>query len=186
MRKTYLKIARQAIEDVLYERDTIEREVLVARYPELAEEGATFVTLTLAGNLRGCIGSLVAHRPLIDDIISNARSAAFHDPRFMPLTKAELAEVEIEVSLLSRPVWMEYATIEELKRKIRPGVDGVVLSLDGRRATFLPQVWEELPSFELFFSQLCQKAGLRGNCLEEFPQIETYQVEKIKEGEDVY
>lgn len=182
MKEIYLKIARQAIEDHLYNRDNSERERLLEHYPELLKEGASFVTLTLGGNLRGCIGSLVAHRPLLDDITANARSAAFHDPRFMPLTTDELSKIEIEVSLLSQPKEVAYTTTEELKRKITVGVDGVVLRLDGRRATFLPQVWEELPSFELFFMHLCQKAGLPTNCLEAHPHIEVYQVEKIKEG----
>ena len=182
MNDVYLKIARQAIEDQLYHQNTLTREILLERYPELLQAGATFVTLTLAGDLRGCIGSLVAHRPLLDDITANARSAAFHDSRFMPLTSDELSKIEIEVSLLSQPRQVAYTTTEELKSKIAVGVDGVVLRLDGRRATFLPQVWEELPSFELFFMHLCQKAGLQSNCLESHPQIEVYQVEKIKEG----
>jgi len=182
MKEIYLKIARQAIEDHLYNRNTLKRESLLERYPELLQEGATFVTLTQEGNLRGCIGSLVAHRSLLDDLIANARSAAFHDPRFMPLTSDELSKIEIEVSLLSPPRQVTYTTTEELKIKIAIGIDGVVLRLDGRRATFLPQVWEELPSFELFFMHLCQKAGLQKSCLEAHPHIEVYQVEKIKEA----
>ena len=181
MKEIYLKIARQAIEDHLNNRNTLNKEALLEHYPELSQEGATFVTLTLHGNLRGCIGSLVAHRPLLDDIIANARSAAFHDPRFMPLNSEELSKIEIEVSLLTQPREVTYTTTEELKGKIAVGIDGVVLNLDGRRATFLPQVWEELPSFELFFMHLCQKAGLPTNCLEAHPRIEVYQVEKIKE-----
>jgi len=184
MRQIYLKIARQAIEEQFQNRVLIERDALVSAYPELMEDGATFVTLTLHGALRGCIGSLVAHRPLIDDIIDNARSAAFRDPRFMPLSQAELEEVVIEVSLLSRPELLSYGSVDELKGLIVPKRDGVVLSMHGRRATFLPQVWDELPSFEHFFAHLCQKAGLNSSCLQEHPQIETYQVEKIKEGED--
>lgn len=184
MRKIYLKIARKAIEEQLYNRELIDRDELLGDYPELAEPGATFVTLTLHGALRGCIGSLAPHRLLIDDIIDNARSAAFRDPRFMPLTLSELDEIVVEVSLLSAPQSFSYSSVADLKAKVRPGVDGVVLNLMGRRATFLPQVWEELPTFESFFSHLCQKAGLRGNCLEEHPQIELYRVEKIKEGDD--
>jgi len=181
MKEVYLKIARQAIEDHLYNRNTLDKETLTKHHPELLQESATFVTLTMQGRLRGCIGSLVAHRPLLDDIIANARSAAFQDPRFIPLTHDELSNIEIEVSLLSQPKPVVYTTTEVLKSKITAGVDGVVLRLDGRRATFLPQVWEELPSFELFFMHLCQKAGLQGNCLKAHPQIEVYQVEKIKE-----
>jgi AmmeMemoRadiSam system protein A len=176
----YLEIAKVAIEDALNHRETIDRENLLQAYPELAEKGATFVTLNLYGRLRGCIGTLVAHRPLIDDLIDNARSAAFRDPRFMPLTSQEFAQTEIEVSKLSEPETLEYSSIDELEAKVRPGIDGVVLTLYNRRATFLPQVWDELPSFDLFFSHLCQKAGLGDSCLQEHPKIEVYQVEKIK------
>ena len=184
MRQIYLEIAREAIKDRLYDRDTIDREKIVMLYPQLAEDGATFVTLNLYGGLRGCIGSLVAHRPLIDDLIENAKAAAFRDPRFLPLSLTEFNEVEIEVSLLTTPKLLEYTTTADLKTKVEVGVDGVVLSLNGRRATFLPQVWEELSTFELFFMHLCQKAGLDSNCLQAHPQIELYQVEKFKESED--
>lgn len=176
----YLDIAKQAIADVLYEKETIKRDALVREYPELAEPGAVFVTLNLYGGLRGCIGSLVAYRPLIDDLVENARAAAFRDPRFLPLTLTEFDEMEIEVSLLSPPKRVEYDSTADLKTKIRPGIDGVVLNLSGRRATFLPQVWDELPTFELFFAHLCNKAGLDTSCLEAHPQIELYQVDKIK------
>ena len=184
MKQIYLEIAKEAIEDRLYDRDTIDREKIVSLYPGLGEDGATFVTLNLYGRLRGCIGSLVAHRPLIDDLIDNAKAAAFRDPRFLPLSLTEFDEVEIEVSLLTRPKLLEYSSPADLKAKVQVGVDGVVLSLNGRRATFLPQVWEELSTFELFFTYLCQKAGLGSDCLQEHPQIELYQVEKFKEGED--
>ena len=165
MKEIYLKIARQAIKAHLYQHDTINRDALIEKYPELSQEGATFVTLSIQGNLRGCIGSLAAHRTLIDDIISNARSAAFHDPRFMPLKRKELSKVEIEVSLLSPPKELTYTSIQELKNKITIGIDGVVLRSNGRHATFLPQVWEELQSFELFFMHLCQKADHRSSPL---------------------
>lgn len=182
MKQIYLDIAKEAIAERLYEHGTIEREQLVRDYPELAAPGAVFVTLNLYGALRGCIGSLVAYRPLIDDLIDNARAAAFRDPRFLPLSLTEFDEIEIEVSILSTPQHLEYSSTADLKSKIRPGVDGVVLSLSGHRATFLPQVWEQLPTFELFFSHLCQKAELNGTCLENHPRIEVYQVEKIKEA----
>lgn len=180
MKQIYLEIAKVAIEDTFYNRHTIDKEKILNAYPELGQSGATFVTLNLYGGLRGCIGSLVAHRPLIDDLIDNARSAAFRDPRFLPLSLTEFEEVEIEVSLLSEPKPLEYSSTADLKTKVQAGVDGVVLSLNGRRATFLPQVWDELTTFELFFSHLCQKAGLGSNCLEEHPEIEIYQVEKVK------
>ncbi len=184
MKQIYLEIVKEAIEDRLYNRDTIDREKILSDYPELAGDGATFVTLNLHGGLRGCIGSLVAHQPLLDDLIDNAKSAAFRDPRFLPLSLTEFDEVEIEISLLTAPKLLEYSSTADLRTKVEVGVDGVVLSLNGRRATFLPQVWEELSTFELFFTYLCQKAGLGSDCLEEHPQIELYQVEKFKEDKD--
>jgi len=179
MQQIYLEIARTAIEDTLNRRSTIDREALLGSHPELSEKGAVFVTLNLHGRLRGCIGTLNAHRPLLEDLIDNARAAAFKDPRFMPLSAGELEDIEIEVSLLSEPKGVDYNSVADLKSKVRPGRDGVVLSLYGRRATFLPQVWDQLPTFELFFGHLCQKAGLDADCLEEHPAIEIYQVEKI-------
>jgi len=128
--------------------------------PWLDAPGAAFVTLTQDGQLRGCIGSLVAHRSLRDDVASNALAAAFDDPRFPPLRADELARTRIEVSVLSQPVPMSFTSREDALSQLRPGVDGVVLGARGRRATFLPQVWEELPEPEQFIAHLFRKAGL--------------------------
>ena len=174
-----LKIAKEAIR-TKFTNTTLDIEKLKELYPQLREKGAVFVTLNLNGNLRGCIGSLVAHRPLIDDLIHNARAAAFEDPRFPPLSEDEFKNVHIEVSLLSSPKELFYEDIDDLKSKIRPNIDGVILTYGYNRATFLPQVWEQLPTFDLFFSHLCQKAGLQPDCLENHPQILTYQVTKIE------
>ena len=176
-----LKIARQAIASAFGLAPEVDKEALVAEYPELAEEQATFVTLTIGGRLRGCIGSIIPHRRLIDDLVANARAAAFEDPRFAKLTPEEFEKVDIEVSLLTVPQPLPYTDVDDLRRKIRPGVDGVILQLDGRQATFLPQVWEELSDFDLFFAHLCLKAGLPQNCLAYHPQIFTYEVQKFKE-----
>ncbi len=181
--RVLLAIARQAIASSFGLAPQIDRERLVAQHPELAKEQATFVTLTIGGKLRGCIGSIVPHRPLIDDLIANARAAAFDDPRFAPLSREEFDEVAIEVSLLTVPKPLEYEDVDDLRRKIEPGLDGVILQLDGRQATFLPQVWEELADFDLFFAHLCLKAGLPQNCLAYHPQIHTYRVEKFRECE---
>ena len=176
-----LQIARQSIASAFGLAPEVDKEALVAEYPELAKEQATFVTLTINGQLRGCIGSIIPHRRLIDDLVANARAAAFEDPRFSPLTREEFENVDIEVSLLTVPKELPYTDTEDLRKKIRPGVDGVILQLDGRQATFLPQVWEELNDFDLFFAHLCLKAGLPQNCLAYHPLIFTYQVEKFKE-----
>ncbi len=116
---------------------------------------------------------------LLDDLIHNAQAAAFEDPRFPPLSEEEFEKVQIEISLLSTPQELFYRDIDDLKSKIRPDVDGVILQEGYYQATFLPQVWEQLPSFDLFFAHLCQKAGMSANCLENHPQISTYQVTKV-------
>ncbi len=184
LKKIMLNIARIAIKEEFMGHKELNDEVkkkLVAMYPQLGEPGAVFVTINERSSLRGCIGSLVPHRPLIDDIIENAKAAAFADPRFPPLSPEEFDQITIEISVLGEPKPLEYSDIEDLKRKIRPGIDGVVLQLDGHQATFLPQVWEELPDFDQFFAHLCMKAGLPPNCLEYHPKILVYQVEKFSE-----
>lgn len=131
--------------------------------------------------MRGCIGSIVAQTTLPEDIIHNAKSAAFDDPRFMSLSESEMEKIKLEVSLLTPPEKVNYVYIEDFKKKITAKVDGVILKLNSYQVTFLPQVWEELAGFELFFAHLCQKAGLDQNCLNEHPDIYNYQVEKVKE-----
>lgn len=125
----------------------------------LAEPGATFVTLKRAGQLRGCIGSLQAHRPLGLDVRANARAAAFADQRFPKLVREEFTLIEVEVSLLSDPEPMQFADEPDLLRQLRPGVDGLIFEYGGRRGTFLPQVWEQLPQPEQFLAHLKRKAG---------------------------
>ena len=177
------RIARRSIELALHGRPfpPEEYETLLARHPELAEQRATFVTLTLNGALRGCIGSILPRRALIDDVIENARAAAFNDPRFAPLSPEEFERVDIEVSLLTLPQPLPWEDIDDLRRKLRPGIDGVILRFDGRQATFLPSVWEQLPDFDQFFQHLCRKAGLPADCLRLHPDIHVYQAEKITE-----
>jgi len=181
MKNILLKIVREAIEEELYGKK-IDRGLYLSLYPQLKNKAATFVTINKRGGLRGCIGSLVAHRSLLDDLIENAKSAAFRDPRFPPLSKEEYesGDLEIEISILSEPKPLEYDDIEDLKRKIKAGEDGVILTLNGHRATFLPQVWEQLTTFESFFEHLCMKAGLYGDCLKNHPNIEVYKAEKIR------
>ena len=143
--------------------------------------GATFVTLTLDGELRGCIGSLEAHRPLKSDVRENAIAAAFRDPRFPPLTAAELPRVRVEVSLLSPPEPLGVSNEEELRHRLRPGVDGVIFRVGPRRATFLPQVWEQLPTPGLFMAHLKEKAGFPADYWSDDVRIERYGVHKWKE-----
>ncbi len=126
----------------------------------LNEPGATFVTLTQQGELRGCMGSLEAWRPLRDDVSDNAVAAALRDPRFAPLSLAELPGIRVEVSLLSSAQAMAPGGEIDTLARLRPGIDGVILQAGQRRATFLPQVWEQLPAPAQFLAQLKRKAGL--------------------------
>jgi len=180
--KILLEISKQAILDSLNNTKKLNRDNYIKKYPKLLEKRATFVTLNKKKALRGCIGSLSPYQALIDDIINNANAAAFEDPRFSVMTKKEFNDVDIEISLLTIPKKLEYKDVNDLKNKIKVNTDGVVLKYSGHRATFLPQVWEQLATFELFFQYLCDKAGLNINCLENHPDIEIYQVEKILEG----
>ena len=173
------KIALQSIQDEFDYKNSIDVEQLTKENPSLKEDGASFVTLTQDGKLRGCIGSLEACRPLIEDIIANAKNAAFRDPRFSKLTREELHTTDIEVSILTKPKHLEYSNVEDLKNKIKQNIDGVILKLNSNQATFLPQVWEELPEFEDFFGHLLSKAGLPMDSFKNHPEIYIYQIQKF-------
>lgn len=177
-----LKLARASIVERFTHQLEVDLEDQVKQHPELLEQRATFITLIKDGELRGCIGSIIPHRSMADDIMHNAKAAAFSDPRFAPISEEEIAGIKIEVSLLSVPMELEYTNTADLRSKVRIGQDGVILNLNGNQATFLPQVWEQLPDFESFFAHLCRKAGLEGECLEQHPEIRIYQVDKIKES----
>jgi AmmeMemoRadiSam system protein B/AmmeMemoRadiSam system protein A len=152
----------------------------------LREMRATFVTLKLHGNLRGCIGMLEAARPLGEDVVANARAAAFSDPRFKPLTKKELDELEIEVSILSRPARLLFEDHADLLRQLHPGEDGLILESGTgsttRRGTFLPQVWESLPAPEDFIANLKLKAGLPAGTRTTACRFKRYRVAKWTEA----
>jgi hypothetical protein len=180
MHTTLLALARGAIKEVFDPSSSLDAQALKAQHPELLAPQATFATLTLNGELRGCIGTLEAYRPLVDDLIANAKAAAFEDPRFYPLSPEEFENTLLEISLLSAPQKLTYHDIADLKAQVVPGEDGIILQLGHRRATFLPQVWEQLPHFEQFFSHLCQKAGLGANCLASHPDIYRYRAQKIR------
>ena len=153
-----------------------------ADHPALASPAASFVTLTQGGALRGCIGSLEAHRPLDQDVRANAVAAAFRDPRFPPLTLAELPRTRVEVSLLTAPVPMLFSSEEDALRQLRPNVDGIILIAGHRRSTFLPQVWEQLPEPRQFLAHLKQKAGLPADWWSSEVQLQRYEVRKWKEA----
>lgn len=150
--------------------------------PELAKMGATFVTLTQQGQLRGCIGSLEAWRPLAQDVQENACAAAFRDPRFEPLRADELPQTHVEVSLLTPPEPMQFSSEADALAQLRPNIDGVIFSASGRRSTFLPQVWEQLPETREFMARLKQKAGLSASYWGPDVRLERYTVHKWKEA----
>ena len=173
--KTLLAIARAAIEAKLFgSAQTIEA-------PWLAQAGATFVTLTRDGVLRGCIGSLQAQRPLGTDVAENATAAAFRDPRFPAMTTAEWPGVRVEVSLLSGAKPLRFADEEDLLAQLRPGEDGVILEHEGRRATYLPQVWESISDKRQFLRELARKAGLADSVRLARCRISRYRVTKWTE-----
>lgn len=142
----------------------------------------TFVTLTINTRLRGCIGSLSADESIVQGVKHNAVNASFHDPRFPPLSKNEFKKMDIEISLLTEPEPLGFSDSKDLLEKLRPEIDGVILRKGRRSATFLPQVWEQLPDKKRFLAHLCTKAGLDANAWQ-LPDIEilTYQVQYFKE-----
>ncbi len=176
--KLLLKLARSAIATELGIAPSNCSE------PEWTKEhGATFVTLTLDGQLRGCIGSLEACSSVLDDVRHNAVSSAFHDPRFDPLSKEEFQNVVIEVSLLSNPEPISHSGEMDALSKLTPGKDGVVLQYGGHRATYLPQVWEQLPETDLFIAKLKRKAGLAEDFWSGDIRLSRYSVQKWSEDE---
>ncbi len=151
---------------------------------KLRQTRACFVTLTKNSNLRGCIGSIFPQEQLYEAVVSRTRAAALEDPRFPPVGPEELKDIEIEISVLSIPQPLEFKSPEELLEKLRPGVDGVVLRVGMRGATYLPQVWEQLPEKETFLNNLAEKAGLSASAWRgEGVSVLTYQVEAFKEAE---
>ena len=156
--RVLVALARDAIAQELGERPPTPKH---PRPGWLDAPGAVFVTLTRHGMLRGCIGSLEAHRPLWQDVEANARAAAFDDPRFGPLATEEYAQIDVEVSVLSATTPLAAASEADLHAQLRAGVDGLVLEVGYRRSTFLPQVWDALPSPRDFVDELKRKAGLQ-------------------------
>lgn len=149
---------------------------------ELTRHGACFVTLSQHGQLRGCIGTLEAHRALHLDASENAQAAAFSDPRFAPLSKKEYDSINIEVSLLSNTEPLEFDSEQHALQQLRPHADGVVLQLGYRRSTFLPQVWESLPEPAEFIRHLKYKAGINPDFWSTDIRLSRYSVQKFRES----
>ncbi len=181
--KGLLKVARETIESKLFKSK--EPQIDWNSMPDIYKHKlGTFVTITIEDNLRGCIGHIIPRETLIEGIKINAVNAAFKDPRFLPLTKDEFENIEIEVSVLTPPERLSYTDAEDLLKKLRPGVDGVIIKKEFNESTFLPQVWEQLPDKKEFLAHLCLKAGLSPNEWQAGKlQVSTYQVQAFKEEE---
>lgn len=148
----------------------------------LRVKSGTFVTLKIGGQLRGCVGSLVGRDFLTDGVRSNAVNAAFYDPRFRPLTNRELDRVSIEVSVLTEPQLLIYDDAADLITQLRVQIDGVTIRKGSASATFLPQVWKQLPEVDAFLSHLCTKAGMSSDRWRQGDlDVETYQVQYFTE-----
>ncbi len=176
-----LALARQSINNCIKgtSAPTLDKQTLS---PMLQEPGASFVTLTYKGYLRGCVGALEPYQSLAEDVREHAVAAAFEDYRFPPVQENEITDIEIEISYLTRPKPLKYEDPTELLQLLRPNIDGVVLRDGTRRATFLPQVWEKIPDPAEFLEELCMKMGAQPD-LWRRKQLDvlTYQVEEFHE-----
>lgn len=176
--KILLPIARAAISTALGRIRSANEQA-----PWLQEQGACFVTLTQNNELRGCIGTLEAHRSLLQDVKANAYAAAFHDPRFTALSVAELDSTEVEISLLSTMQPIKFSDESDALKQIKPGVHGIVFEFGRHRSTFLPQVWEQLPDIVEFMAHLKHKAGLPPDFWADEVRLSYYLVSKWKESD---
>lgn len=181
-----VRLARQTIMDQLgckSCRDDFDVLAAAREVLDFQAKRGTFICLKIEGRLRGCIGSLAATESIVDGVMDNAVNAAFHDPRFSPLSDDELDKVSIEVSVLTDPQPLDYDGPADLIAKLRPGVDGLIIRKGPLSATFLPQVWEQLPKPEDFLSHLCRKAGLPGDSWKTTTlEVSTYQVQYFSEN----
>ena len=180
-KQTLLHLARQALEAGVrgLPLPPVDEMVLT---PKLKAGGASFVTLTIDGDLRGCIGALEPYQPLAEDVREHAVAAALEDYRFPQVQESELSKISIEISRLTVPVPLEYTSPEDLLEKLHPGSDGVILRDGFRRATFLPQVWEKIPQKDAFLANLCYKMGASPNTWRrKHLEVLVYQVEEFHE-----
>jgi AmmeMemoRadiSam system protein A len=180
-KKTLLQLARQALEAGVC-GGKLPRIDGTSLTPALSSKGASFVTLTLHGNLRGCIGALEPYQPLAEDVCEHAVAAALEDYRFPTVQESELASISIEISRLTLPVPLKYTDADDLLAKLRPGTDGVILRDGFRRATFLPQVWDKIPDKAEFLANLCYKMGAAPDTWRhKHLEVLIYQVEEFHE-----
>jgi AmmeMemoRadiSam system protein A len=181
-KRMLLKLARNIIERELIEN--IEMESPRGLSDGVTQKRGCFVSLHKKGVLRGCIGTIEPVNSLISCVEEHAFNAAFRDPRFPPVSPKELSSIEIEISVLTVPQKITFIDGEDLKKKLKPGIHGVILSRGFQSATFLPQVWEQLPDVEMFLSHLCEKGGMKRTCWES-PEttVKVYEVEYFSESE---
>ena len=180
-RKQLLVLARQCVA-LAAAGEPLPMLKLTAYPPDFQADGASFVTLTKHGNLRGCIGTLTAYQPFVQDVCEHAAAAAVEDYRFPKVQPEEVGQLHIEISRLTEPEPLVYDDPEQLPGLLNPGVDGVVLRDGARRATFLPQVWEQLPDAEAFLSHLCSKMGASSDLWQKKKlDVEIYHVEEFGE-----
>lgn len=176
-----LRMAREAMECAVRGEKLPARDASTLSN-NLREKGASFITLTIHGQLRGCIGALEAYQPLVDDVREHAVAAALEDPRFPRVREEELSRIQVEVSRLTRPTPLDYKDADDLLSKLRPHVDGVILKDGFRRATFLPQVWEKIPDPSEFLDNLCYKMGAKtDHWRNKHLDVLIYQVEEFHE-----
>lgn len=180
-KKFLLKLARDTIATYLKEGKILDAKVSSEK---LKKKRGVFVTLEKNHELRGCIGYIEPIKPIYIAVRDNAINAAFHDSRFPPLREEELDDIEIEISILTKPELIKVSSPDEYLEKIKPGVDGIIIKYAGRSATYLPQVWEKIPDKEMFLSSLCNKAFLPGDCWKrDGAEIYRYRVVSFKESE---
>lgn len=180
--KALLRLAREALERGVRGEELLPLDTS-SLTPQLQESGATFITLTKDGELRGCIGTLEPYQPLAEDVREHTVAAALEDPRFPPVSERELDRIKIEVSRLTRPVPLEYRDADDLLSKLRPHVDGVILHDGPRRSTFLPQVWEKILDPAEFLESLCYKMGADPHLWrKKHLEVLVYQVEEFHES----
>ena len=175
-----LTLARSSIESELIEGEKIKRPAELT--PAVLEKRGCFVTLHKSGGLRGCIGTIEATTSLLTNVEENSKNAAFKDPRFPSLTRDEISDIDIEISVLTVPKKLSFVDGEDLKCKLKPGIHGVILSQGWHRSTFLPQVWVQLPNKEEFLECLCQKGCMEKTAWKSTDiTVQIYEVEYFSE-----
>ncbi|MBU2497631.1 MAG: AmmeMemoRadiSam system protein A [Proteobacteria bacterium] len=179
--KSLLTVARKTIENALLNQNG-HAQPDEELSPRFSEKRGTFVTLTIDDCLRGCIGHITPRESLLEGIRVNAINAAFRDPRFRPLSKEDFKKIKIEISILTEPKPLQYTDADDLLGKLMPGRDGVIIKKGFCQATFLPQVWDQLPDKRAFLGHLCLKAGLEEEAWSrERLEVSTYQVQAFEE-----